>query len=174
MKNITKATIFIVEDNKVFRMAIQSDIENTFKEKNIEIHTFQTGEESMEKFEELKPQIVILDYNLNSKFRDAADGIKVMDWMKNVDKNIQIIMLTSEDNIDIALKSFHHGATDYVVKTETQFRKINYSLLNIFKMIESKSETKKFKSMTMVLSLLIAILIGSVITIQLLEPTLLK
>lgn len=126
------------------------------------------------KFKELKPQIVLLDYNLNSKFPDAADGIKVMDWMKKADKNINVIMLTSEDNIDIALKSFHHGASDYVVKTETQFRKINYSLLNLFKMIESKKEAKKFKSMAYALSLFIAILIGSVITIQLLEPTLLK
>lgn len=174
MKDNDQITIFIVEDNKVYRMAIQSDIENTFKEKNIKIHMFQTGEESMEKFKALKPQVVILDYNLNSKFPDAADGIKVMDWMKKADKNIHIIMLTSEDNIDIALKSFHHGASDYVVKTETQFRKINYSLLNLFKMIESKKETRKFKTMAMALSLFIAILIGSVITIQLLEPTLLK
>lgn len=174
MKNSNQITIFIVEDNKVYRMAIQSDIQNTFKDKNIEIHMFQTGEECMEKFKKLKPQVVILDYNLNSKYPDAADGIKVMDWMKKADKNIHIIMLTSEDNINIALKSFHHGASDYVVKTETQFRKINYSLLNLFKMIESKKETRKFKSMAMALSLLIAILIGSVITVQFLEPNLLK
>lgn len=174
MKDSNQITIFIVEDNKVYRMAIQSDIQNTFKDKNIEIHMFQTGEECMEKFKKLKPQVVILDYNLNSKYPDAADGIKVMDWMKKADKNIHIIMLTSEDNINIALKSFHHGASDYVVKTETQFRKINYSLLNLFKMIESKKETRKFKSMAMALSLLIAILIGSVITVQFLEPNLLK
>ena len=41
-------------------------------------------------------------------------------------------MLTSDDHIDIALKSFHHGASDYVVKAQNQFEKINESILKIF------------------------------------------
>jgi adenylate kinase family enzyme len=41
-------------------------------------------------------------------------------------------MLTADDHIDVALKSFHHGASDYVVKTASQFEKINHSISNIF------------------------------------------
>lgn len=166
--------IFIVEDNNLFRMALKADIESTFTELKTNIHLFETGEACMGKFKEIKPQVVILDYNLDSKFPNAVDGIKVLDWIKKVNFETNVIMLTSEDNIEIALKSFHHGASDYVVKSETKFRKINYSLLNLFKMMTAKGDAKKYKNMALVLSLFISLLVGGMIAIQVLDPTLLK
>ena len=174
MSKSNQINIFIVEDNNVFRMALKADIENTFTKKNIKIHLFETGEACKEIFKEVKPEVVILDYNLNSKFPNAINGIKVLDWIKKSNPNTNVIMLTSEDDIEIALKSFHHGASDYVVKSETKFKKINYSLFNIFNIISAKSEAKKYRAMAIVLSLSIALLIGGIITIQYLEPSLLK
>ena len=96
----------------------------------------------MEKFKEKKPKVVILDYNLSCEYPNAADGLKVLDWIKKENSETNVIMLTSDDHIDIAVKSFKHGASDYVVKTETKFKKINYSLSNLFKMMEAKSEAR--------------------------------
>lgn len=166
--------VFIIEDNNVFRMALKADIENTFTEKNIKIHLFETGEACKEQFKKVQPEVVILDYNLNSKIPNAINGIKVLGWIKKSNPETSVIMLTSEDDIDIALKSFHHGASDYVVKSETKFKKINYSLLNIFNTISAKSEAKKYRAMAIILSLSITLLIGGIVTIQYLEPNLLK
>src|SRR4051812_42625427 len=105
-KNQTR--IFIVEDNEVFRLALKGDIETAFPNKEIDIHSFETGELCMLEFKKEKPQVVILDYNLNSKHTDAANGINVLDWIKKEDKETNVIMLTSQDNIEIALKSFKH------------------------------------------------------------------
>lgn len=174
MNKKNQTNIFIVEDSKVFTMALKADIETAFTNKNINIYSFETGETCMKKFNEIKPQIVILDYNLDSKYADAANGITILDWIKKANHKTNVIMLTSEDNIEIALKSFKHGASDYVVKTETKFRKINYSLFNIFKMMEAEAQAKQYKNIAVVLSLFISFLIGGVIAIQMLEPTLLK
>jgi len=174
MNNRDQINIFIVEDNKVFTMALQSDIENTFKDKYIKTHAFETGEICMQKFNEVKPEIVILDYNLNSKYPDAADGIKVLDWIKKEHCKTNVIMLTSEDNIDTALKAFKHGASDYIVKTETKFKKINYSLFNLFKMMEAKSEAKRYKYLAVGLSMCITMLIGGILAVQIFDSTLLK
>ena len=159
-------TIFIVDDNKIFTMALKADIEKAFKEMPIHIESFETGEKCMEKFKEEKPQVVILDYNLDSKYPNAANGIKVLDWIKKENPETEVIMLTSDDSLEVALKSFHHGAVDYVVKTETQFRKINYSLINLFKMAEAKSYEKRYKSLRTGVYICIALLAGAIIAIR--------
>lgn len=145
MKTKKPINIFIVEDNTVFALALKADIETAFVNKPVKVHTFETGEICLEMFDQEKPKIVILDYHLNSKFIGAADGIKVLDWIIKKNKETFVIMLTTDDNIEIAIKSFHYGASDYVVKTETQFKKINFSLLNFFRVIEAKSELLKYK-----------------------------
>lgn len=166
--------IFIVDDNKVFSLALKADIETTFTKTPIKIHSFETGEKCMEKFMKVVPELVILDYQLNSKYPEAADGIKVLDWIKKANHKTDVIMLTSDDHIDIALRSFHHGASDYVVKTETKFRKINYSLLNLFRTFEARSEARTYKRILTALSLFIALLVGGITAIRIFAPSLLK
>ncbi|OFY19960.1 MAG: hypothetical protein A2W98_13320 [Bacteroidetes bacterium GWF2_33_38] len=146
MDTKTKITIFIIEDNDVFALALKSEIETVFANMQLSVHSFTTGELSMEKFNEEKPQIVILDYHLNSKDWNALDGIKVLDWIINKNKETLVVMLTRDDHVDIAIKSFHHGASDYVVKNHTQFKKINFSLLNFFKIIQAKNNSEKYLS----------------------------
>jgi DNA-binding NarL/FixJ family response regulator len=166
--------LFIVDDNKVFSMALKSDIETEFPKMKIKIHLFETGEKCMEHYVQVIPELVILDYHLNSKYPDAADGIKVLDWIKKKDINTDVIMLTSEDKIDIAIKSFLHGASDYVVKSETQFKKINYSLYNLFKIAKAKNDLKSYKRITMIILSVISLVIAGAIVTQFYDFSLLK
>lgn len=158
--------IFIVEDNKVFMLTLKADIESTFIEMPICIHTFENGEECIENFNEIKPQIVILDFHLNAKNPKAADGIAVLDWIKIENPETKVLILTGDDNIEIALKSFKHGASDYIVKTDTQFRKVIYSLFNFFKLIEANNDTKKYKTLAIGLFVCLALLIGGLIVLD--------
>jgi len=163
--------IFIVEDNKVFAMALKADIKTAFGNLPLNIHDFETGEACMEKFKEVKPWVVIMDYHLNSKHPNAADGIEVLDMIKKENKNTNVIMLTSEDNIDIALKSFKHGASDYIVKSNTTYRKINFSLFNLLKIMDAKKEALKYKYFMGLFIGLMGLMIGSVIAIQIFAPS---
>jgi DNA-binding NtrC family response regulator len=173
MSKENQINIFLVEDNKVFTLALKADIETAFKSRPIKVTSFETGETCMEQFKKEKAQIVILDYHLNSKYPDAADGMRVLDWIKKEDPDINVVMLTGEDDIEVASKSFKHGASDYVVKTETKFRKINYSLSNLFKIIEAKQETKKYKRMMIAVFAWIGVLIITIAVIKALNPSLL-
>src|ERR1017187_3516764 len=146
MDTTNQTNIFIVDDNKIFTLALKADIENAFVDMPVKVQSFETGEKCMEKFKEEQPQVVILDYHLNSKYPDAADGITVLDWIKKENNETNVIILTVDDNIDIALKSFQHGASDYVVKTATQFKKINFSLLNLFTRSEERRVGKECRS----------------------------
>lgn len=174
MNNQQPVNIFIVEDNKLFMLALKADIELSFSKMPIRIHSFETGEACMKEFKNVKPHVVILDYHLNSNTAGAADGIAILDKMKKENPNTNVIMLTGDDNIDIAVKSFQHGASDYVVKTETKFKKINYSLFNIFKIMAAQSAAKRYKGWLIGFLFCIAVLIAGVIVVGIMDPSILK
>lgn len=135
--------IFIVDDNKLFALTLKASIENDFKNMDINIHLFETGEMCMVEFITILPELVILDYSLNSKFHNAADGLQVLERIKKHCAETSVIMLTSNNHIDIALKSFNHGASDYIIKTKNQFEKIIESISKIFTKNELDIQNKK-------------------------------
>ncbi|HET6245183.1 MAG: response regulator [Bacteroidetes bacterium] len=88
--------IFIIEDNRLFMLTLKAHIEIAFVNQKMKIYCFETGEACMDKFKEVKPQIAILDYHLNSITPDAANGIKILDWIKKEHKETFVIMLTDQ------------------------------------------------------------------------------
>lgn len=154
MNSKKQINIFIVEDNKVYTMALKASIEIAFKDMPVKIHSFETGETCLKKFKNIMPELVILDYNLNSKSINAANGLQVLDKIKKSNSNTSVIMLTSNENIDIALKSFHHGASDYVVKTNNQFKNINNSISNYFlnKELDLQNERRIKREVELIIS----------------------
>jgi serine phosphatase RsbU (regulator of sigma subunit) len=146
--------IFIVDDNTIFSLTLKGAIEIAFKGAFIKVHSFETGENCLKEFARVKPELVILDYHLNSINSGAENGLKVLDKIKKHDPKISVIMLTSNDDIDVALKSFHHGATDYVVKTETQFKKIINSVSTLFanKKLASQHEEKAKRAVELLIA----------------------
>ena len=154
MNSKKQIDIFIVDDNKLFVLAMKSAIENAFKNTQVKISSFDTGEACMEEYREVMPELVILDYSLNSKDKDAMNGLEILEQIKKINFATSVIMLTSNEEIDIALKSFHHGAADYVIKTDRHFNKINDSISLIFakKELEFQNDTKAKKAVELLIA----------------------
>jgi len=166
--------IYIVESDEALMQALKENIEHFFVNKNIKIYSFITGKSFLSKFNDVKPDIVILDYHINRLNVDDADSIKVLDFIKKANANTNVIMLTSEDKIEIALKTFSHGASDYVVKTQTQLMKVNYSLYNLIEMVASKHQTRKYKVFMRIFLVMIGLAIGGLFLIKFFAPSLLR
>lgn len=133
----------IIDDNKLFKLAVKANLEQQFSDKNIKIHVFDIGEKSIERIKRDLPEIIILDYHLDSQIHQAADGIAVLDEIKQINPESKVIMLTGDSNIDVAIKSFLHGASDYVVKNDMEFEKINRSVQRILDAMEFEQEKKR-------------------------------
>ena len=119
MSEATKK-IFVVDDDEMLSMALEDYLE---RNSSHEVHLFNTGEECLEHLEE-KPDIIILDYNLNSVKRDAANGLIILEAIKKMNNNIKIVMLSSQDATWIVVQTVKMGASEYVVKDENAFEKI--------------------------------------------------
>jgi two-component system OmpR family response regulator len=135
MNSDKKIKLFLVDDDALFLKSLEIEfLENA----NFEISTFVTGELCLANLH-LKPTIIILDYFLDGIDKHAMNGIETLDKIKAIDDSIQVIMLSSQDSIDVAVSCMHHKALDYVVKSETAF-------LRLTKIIKSLIEVKKLEN----------------------------
>ena len=78
------------------------------------------------------PDVIILDYHLDGINKDAMNGIETLDKIKAFDKDIPVIMLSSQDKIQVAIDCMHHKAFDYVIKSETAFVRLQKIITTIF------------------------------------------
>jgi two-component system, OmpR family, response regulator len=118
-KKIVKK-IFIVDDDIMLSTALEDYL--TRKTMH-EIYVYRTGEECLTHLRE-QPDVVILDFNLNSDDKDAADGMKILESIKKINKYIHVIMLSSQEAYGTALQTISKGAEEYVIKDEAAFKKI--------------------------------------------------
>jgi two-component system OmpR family response regulator len=134
----TKTRLFLVDDDILFLKSLELE----FLEKDkYEIITFNTGEACIEALY-LDPDIIVLDYHLDGIVKGAINGIETLDKIKQYNKNLTVIMLSSQDKIEVAVNCLHHKAYDYVVKSETAFLRLEKNITQILAQQKTESEVK--------------------------------
>lgn len=136
MNNNQPIRLFLVDDDAVFLKLLEIDFSSL---DHFIVQTFATGELCIENLNQ-KPDLIILDYHLDGIQREAINGIATLDKIKEFDSTIPVIMLSSQDKIEVAVSCMHHLASDYVVKSETAFIRLQKIINSIF---EYKKMEKK-------------------------------
>ncbi len=120
MQNTNKIKLFLVDDDAVFLKSLEIEF---LQHADFSIQTFSTGELCLQSLQD-NPDIVILDYQLDGIDKNAMNGIQTLDKIKEFDPEVPVIMLSSQDKIEVAVDCMHHKAVDYVVKSETAFTRL--------------------------------------------------
>lgn len=126
--------LFIVDDDALYVKALEHSIKD--KIPFVKIKTFSTGEACLQQIK-LKPDVVILDYYLNSKVPYAWNGLTILKQIKKISPKTKVIMLSVQDSLEVAVKCIDNGSYDYISKTESAFVKINNVLMNIIEDIKT-------------------------------------
>lgn len=126
MKN-EKIKLFLVDDDAVFLKLLEIEF---LEHADFDIETYATGELCMENIAH-QPDVIVLDYYLDGVDRDAINGIDTLDQIKVFNPEIPVVMLSSQDKIDVAINCMHHKAFDYVVKSETAFMRLKKIITTI-------------------------------------------
>lgn len=132
--NNEKIKLFLVDDDAVFLKLLEIEF---MEHADFDIETFATGEMCIENLSH-QPDVIVLDYYLDGVDRDAINGIDTLDQIKAFNPEIPVVMLSSQDKIDVAINCMHHKAFDYVVKSETAFMRLK-------KIITTILETQKLE-----------------------------
>tara|TARA_R110001583_G_scaffold34335_3_gene115461 strand:+ start:3806 stop:4261 length:456 start_codon:yes stop_codon:yes gene_type:complete len=123
-----KIKLFLVDDDALFLKLLEIEF---LQHGDFDIETYSTGELCLENLSH-NPDVIILDYYLDGVNKNAMNGIETLDKIKAISTTIPVIMLSSQDKIDIAISCMHHGAFDYVVKSETAFIRLQKIITAIF------------------------------------------
>lgn len=136
MKAENKIKIFLVDDDAVFLKLLEFEF---LEHADFSIQTFPTGERCLE-FLKYNPDVIILDYHLDGVDKNAMNGIETLDKIKAFNTDIPVVMLSSQDEIDVAINCMHHRAYDYVVKSQTAFLRLQKIISAIFKYRKMEKE----------------------------------
>jgi two-component system OmpR family response regulator len=98
MKN-EKIKLFLVDDDVVFLKSLEIDF---LGRADFAIETFATGELCMESLSH-NPDVIILDYHLDGIDKNAMNGMETLDKIKAFNPDIPVVMLSSQDKIDVAV-----------------------------------------------------------------------
>jgi len=134
--NSNKIKLFLVDDDVVYLKSLEIDfIQNI----DIDIETFTTGELCLKSLSHA-PDVIILDYKLDGIVKHAMNGIETLDRIKAINPDIPVVMLSSQDKIEVAVDCMHHKAYDYVVKSETAFFRLQKIINTIFEYRKIRKE----------------------------------
>jgi two-component system, OmpR family, response regulator len=125
----TLIKLFLVDDDALFLKSLEIEF---LQHADFAIETFATGEQCMEHLSH-NPDVIILDYHLNGIDKHAMNGIDTLDKIKTYNPDIPVVMLSSQDKIDVAINCMHHRAFDYVVKSETAFMRLQKIITSLFR-----------------------------------------
>ena len=127
MNRNNKIKLFLVDDDAMYLKLLEIEF---LQYPEYTLETCATGEECIKKLS-LEPDIIILDYNLSGLDRSAMNGIQTLDGIKAINPGVPVVMLSSQDAIEVAINCMHHKAFDYIVKSETAFIRLQKILATI-------------------------------------------
>jgi two-component system NtrC family response regulator len=102
-----KLSILIVEDGKSQRDMLRDFL----KDKGYEVSEAERGDEALGLVKKYYFDLLLLDYKM-----PGMDGMAVLEEVKDINPEIDVIMMTAFGTIDTAVKAIKTGAADYITK----------------------------------------------------------
>jgi len=158
-----KALIYIVDDEPLQRELLADHLGNM---PAYEIHSFGTGEECLAAIKVRIPTIVFLDYYLNSQVKDAMDGTEILQEIKSLAPAIEVVMISGQDKIEVAVNSMKHGAFDYIVKGEGAFVRAEKTVFNIYRFHKLTGTASRYRTLMVLFGIGMLLMIILVIYLQ--------
>lgn len=104
---LKKIRLLFAEDD-----AIQRDELSTYLQRRVEkIYVASNGEEALEKYKSLKPDIILTDLRM-----PKLDGLQLVKKIRETDRITPIIIITAMNDKETILESVDLGITNYLVK----------------------------------------------------------
>ncbi|NLK62584.1 MAG: anti-sigma factor antagonist [Fusobacteria bacterium] len=127
--SLRKIKVVIIDDGKFMRKLIS----DTLKIEGFETIEFESALVALDEIQNISPDLILVDYEMPDM--NGLDFIKKFNPQL---KGIPTVMLTTERNIDIALKAIRLGAADFLNKPFDR-----YELIEILKKIDRGNKLKQ-------------------------------
>lgn len=163
-----KRYVFLVDDEPIQNEMLKDFLSERY---TYEIKIFESGEEAMANMH-LHPEIIVLDYHLNAHLNEAKNGVEILKDIKDQYPETQVIMLSGQDKIDVAIDTMKYGAFDYIVKGESAFSRIENVINNASELHKLKVVNEGYKRTITLLTIVIGLIIIGALFFTFVKPVL--
>jgi two-component system response regulator AtoC len=136
VNNNNSFKVFVVEDNEWYNKLL---VHSLSLNPDFEVVSFFSGKEFLDHLKE-KPNVVTLDFLLPD-----MDGAELLKRIKDFNEDIEVIIISEQDDIETAIELLKAGAYDYIVKTKDIRNRLLNTVNNISKNTDLKAEIKTLK-----------------------------
>ena len=99
--------ILVVDDEEAIREVVSTMLES----KGYHCTAVQNGRVAQDQVKKTTPDLVLSDMIM-----PEMDGIRLLEWMRQYDPEVPVIMVTAIHDISTALEAIRRGAYDYILK----------------------------------------------------------
>jgi putative nucleotidyltransferase with HDIG domain len=99
--------ILVVDDEEAIREVVSTMLES----KGYHCTSVHNGRAAQDQVKRTTPDLVLSDMIM-----PEMDGIKLLEWMRQYDPDVPVIMVTAIHDISTALEAIRRGAYDYILK----------------------------------------------------------
>lgn len=128
--------IFLIEDDQFFGESLKFHLNFN---PDFDVHLFKTGKECLTNLY-LKPNIICLDFGLPD-----ITGDKLMAKIRERNNKIPIIIISGQEQIDVAVNFLKAGAKDYIVKNEQTKDLLWNAIIKIRENLDLVQEVEELK-----------------------------
>ncbi len=107
MKQETKHTVFIVDDDE----AVRGGLEMLVKSVGLSVKTFEHGQAFLDQYEPADTGCLVLDIRM-----PIMGGLELQQELRNRNSSLPIIFITGHGDIPMAVKAVIEGAVDFISK----------------------------------------------------------
>src|ERR1700674_3457142 len=107
MKPAAVTTVFIIDDDRGMRQAVQDLVESV----GLRAESFATGQEFLNKGRTSDPSCLVLDVRL-----PQMSGLDFQHRLKEIGMQIPIIFITAHGDIPMSVRALKSGAVDFLTK----------------------------------------------------------
>jgi two-component system, NtrC family, response regulator AtoC len=136
MKNQHPLKVFILEDDVWYGSMLQHYLSLN---PDYEVQRFHNCKDFFNQLHE-RPEVVTLDYSMPD-----MDGSEVLKKIKEADPNIQVIIISGQEDIKTAINLLKSGAFDYIVKDDDAKDRLWNTLLHLKQIEGLRKEVEELK-----------------------------
>lgn len=132
---MTKYRILIADDDKLFVDSAKAALTNFNINSSYSIHDTKSNINS-------NIDLILLDLVFDESHPTQLDGLELIPFIKNNFPDMQVIVMTNYDTIDIAIASIKKGADDFLSKKTLNWIEWRNRIENYCKLATAKKELK--------------------------------
>lgn len=118
MENRKNIKVFVVDDSPMCRFLYKRHLVNLGFSN---IYLFESGEQCLNNIH-IMPDIVLLDFDAPPR-----NGLEVLKEIKRSYPQIHLLMISSQQDINVVIEAIRFGVSGYIMKDDNQLEMMSYA-----------------------------------------------